>query len=944
MRAGAQSFSPQSPGSERQVRFGRIGRAEGLMHQSVSSIVQDSRGFLWFGTKGGLARYDGTSFMVYRNEPFDADSLSHNLVQTMAIDLDDVLWVGTYRGLNRFDTRTRRFTRYVHDPSNPTSLSNDVVTAIRRDSRGRLWVGTLDGLNVLDEKSGTFKRYRNEEAFSGAPSNDTVRAILETQDGRLLLGTYGGLFQYDSLTDSFRSYTVKGGLPSDRVMALAEDTSGAVWAACWDGGVVRLDAESGETRRWVFPDNRLYALTVGPAGTVYAGTWGGGLYEFNEGDSSYRTYRAAPKEPFGLTHDVIYSLFIDASGLLWIGTHGGGLNKLDRGLDGFELFRHRDEEPGSLTHGAVMAVLEDSAGTLWVGTFNGGLSRLDPGAASFRHYRHDPRDPESLPNDIVNAIMEDNSGNLWIATNEGLCGYDRRLDRFHRLTDGPDGEGRLADITVYALAQDKEGRYWYGYFHNGVERYDPRTGERRRYMLNPAYPTSLSDNLVYCLLVDSRDRVWVGTNNGLNRYVADKDGFIRYKHRDDDPTSLPSDSIRSMLEDSAGRLWFGTSSGGLSFLDPSTDTFVNVLKKDGLPDDNILSIQQDKLGRLWLGTTNGLCVFDPETRQVKSLDLVDGLQGWEFTNASFRNRRGELFFGGTEGLNRIVNPDLRRNSHAPPVRITSFKVFDREIELGREAADLKRITLSNRDTFVSIEFAALDYHDPDSNRYLYMLEGFDKTWIDPGNRRYASYTNLRAGDYRFRVKASNNHGVWNEAGAVLNLRVSPPFWVTPAAYVLYAVAALALFGALYAWAGRGQRLRLSEAELMERRRIEAELKAAKNAAEAANLAKSVFLASLSHEIRTPLNAVLGYASILAESMDGDPRRQLVETVERSGRNLLVLLNDALDLSRIEAGKSPTRRAPIAMSALVADLADMFRLRAEQKGLSLYATVDPAVPE
>lgn len=938
------SVSTRATASVREIRFGHIGRAEGLIHASVSSIVQDSRGFLWFGTKGGLTRYDGSSFVVYRNEPFNSDSLSHNLVQTLAMDLDDVLWVGTYRGLNRLDTHTRRFTRYVNNPSDPTSISDDVVTAIHRDRSGRLWVGTLDGLNLLDEKTGTFKRYMNEDAHSGAPANDTVRSILETRDGRLWLGTYGGLCCLDPSTGTFQPYRPEGGLPSESVMALAEDAQGALWLACWNGGLVRLDTRTGKTKTWKFPDNRLYTLETRIPGTVYAGSWGGGLYEVDVESGAYRRYLASPNEPFALSNDVIYSLFKDASGLLWIGTNGGGLNKLDRGLDSFVTYRHDPADPGSLTGGAIMSVLEDTRGTLWVGTYNGGLSRLDAGASSFVTYRYDPGNPRSLSNDIVNGIMEDAAGDIWIATNDGLSRFNRATGSFVRYTGGEEREGPLADITVYSIAQDKSGRHWYGYFRKGLERYDPRTGGRRLFSFNPANPSSLSDNLVYCIVVDSQNRVWIGTNGGLNRYDEATETFVRYKHRDDDPTSLPSDTVRAILQDSSGKLWFGTASGGLSLLDPKTGRFENILKKDGLPDDSVLSIQEDKLGRLWLGTTDGLCVFDPGTREMKRLDLMDGLQGWEFTSASFRNGRGELIFGGTEGLNRIVDTDIRRNTHAPPVRITSFKVFDREVDLGADPADVKRINLSHSENFVSIEFAALDFHDPESNQYLYKLEGFDKDWIDPGSRRYANYTNLPGGKYEFHVKASNNHGVWNEAGSVLTLRVSPPFWMTPAAFVLYVVVAFAGFAALTAWSGRGQRLRLSEAELAERRRIEAELKAAKDAAEAANKAKSEFLASLSHEIRTPMNAVLGYAGILAESMAGDPRRQLVETVERSGRNLLVLLNDALDLSRIEAGKTPMRQAPMAMATLVAELADMFRLRAEQKGLALYATVDPAVPE
>jgi len=941
----ALALVPAAPAQEQ--RFGRLTRADGLVNSSVSSIVQDSRGFLWFGTKGGLTRYDGYSFVAYQNDPFNADSLSHNLVQTLYLDDGDVLWVGTYRGLNRFDTRTRRFVRYVHDENDPGSLSNNVVTAIQRTRDGRLWVGTLDGLNVLDEATGTFRRYRDEEAAGASLRNDTVRALLEAKDGTLWLGTYGGLARYDPERDAFTFFRHDPenprSIPSDFILDLAEDAYGYLWLACWNGGLTRFNQVDQSAKTWSFPDNRLYALETSIPGVVYAGSWGSGLYELDSYLDRTTIHRSEADSPFALTHDLIYSLFVDQSGLLWVGTQGGGLNKLDRNRDSLVLHRHKPQDPSSLAPGMVTAVLEDRQGRVWVGTASGGLSRLDPGASGFIRYAHDRTDANSLSNNTVNAVAEDPAGMIWIATNEGLNRLDPRTGTFTRYTGGEGQQGPLADLTVYALTIDRQGRHWYGYFRKGLERYDPATGERKRYQYDPGDPGSLSDNLVNFINIDAQDRVWVGTNGGLNRLVSETDSFVRYRHQVGNPASLPSDGLRCMLQDSRGRLWFGTASGGLSRLDPAEGTFAHLFKRDGLSDDTVSSLQEDPQGRLWIGTNYGLNRYDPETGVFRQLELMDGLQGYEFSGAGFRNKRGELYFGGTDGLNKVANADLRTNSHVPPVRITSIKVFDRELELGVDAADVRQLRLTHGENFVSIEYAALDFVNPGANRYRYMLEGFDKNWIEAGGRRYASYTNLPGGRYEFRVTASNNNDIWNEEGVRLALLITPPFWITPAAFILYGVLTIALMALVARWGANKQQLKLSRAELAERVRMERETRLAKEGAERANRAKSDFLANLSHEIRTPMNAVIGYADMLAESLKDDARLHLAEIIKRSGRSLLTLLNDVLDLSRIEAGKETVQHRDFDLRSMCADLQELFILRAREKGISLELSVDDSVP-
>ncbi|MFA6504459.1 MAG: two-component regulator propeller domain-containing protein [Treponemataceae bacterium] len=926
-------FPVLEPASQ-EARFSRLSRQDGLSNSSVSSIVQDSRGFLWFGTKNGLNRYDGYDFIVYSNDPFKADSLSHNQVQTLYMDARDILWIGTRQGLSRFDTGTKKFTRFLHNPKVASSLSNDSVTAVYRDSFGRLWVGTMDGLNALDESSGRFTSYSAaEDSREGASRNGIVGTILQTRDGVLWVGGSGGLLRYDRETNSFAKFI--GNFPSDKITALSEDTSGNLWAGCWGGGLVRIDKDRKTTRVWSFPDNRLNSLVTAFDGVVYAGTSGGGLVELDLKKNSFIVHRADASRPYALAVDDVDSLFMDESGLLWVGTDGGGVYKLDGNRDRFDKIVHDPLVPGSLSKGAVLAALQDSRGSLWVGTDNGGLNRMDPNSASFRHYRSRPKNPRSLSNDTVNDIMEDSGGSIWVATDEGLNRFDAGTDSFERLTG--------TDAPCNAIATDSDGRHWYGFSRDGVERYDPKTGERLRFPADPNDPKSLSDNQVYFIEKDSRGDIWIGTNGGLNRFDPNTGGFIRFTRKQADRSSLTGDSVRCMLEDSKGRLWFGMAGNGISLFDQKTGKFEHFFKKAGLPDDSVLSILEDESGKLWLGTNFGLCVFDPEYKDIRVLESEDGRQGPEFTSAAFRNTAGGLYFGGADGLTRVTRASPGRKTYKSPVRLTAIKVFDRELVSGNEIADTREVRLSHQENFISIEFAVLDYRDPKTNRYAYKLEGFDKDWIASGARRRASYANLSGGQYVFRVKASNNNGVWNEDGVRLRVSVTPTFWITPAAFVLYFAVAFFFVAAVFAWVSRDQRLRLSVAELSERRRISGELKVAKDRAEAADKAKSEFLANLSHEIRTPMNAVLGYASILAEKMTDDPRRSLVEVIDRSGRSLLSLLNDALDLSRMDAGKAPRHSAPLRIRSLVSDLLEMFRLRSEEKGVSLRSIIDPSVP-
>ncbi len=776
--------------------FSVLGTREGLSNSSVSSIAQDRDGFLWFGTQGGLDQYDGHSFKVFESEPFNPNSLAHNQVQTLYMD-DDILWAGTYGGLSRLDLVDNGFTTYRRDAGREDSLSNDVVTAIVRDARGRLWVGTLGGLNRLDEKTGSFRRYLSSQK-PGSIGADTIRALHIDRRGRLWVGTSGGglaLFDYD--TESFRVFRKIPGqassILSDFVMAIDEDLAGSLWIGTWYGGISRLDPETGLFENHPTSDERVYTLSTAEPGIIYVGTWGGGLLEYDVGSGKFTGYRASGGLG-SLSHDVVYSILRDRSGELWFGTNGGGIDKLSRARRSYGALEASAQASSSFPKGKVYAINLDSRGELWVGVYNGGLAVRNHATGIWKTYRKQPGLPRSLPNDIVNFIHEDGRGRIWAGTNDGLARFDPERGDFDVWRPGPGKTGELSSEIIYAMAEDPEDGIWVGTFRSGLDRLDIQTGRVEHFPSDPKDPTSLSDNLVFALEYDSRGRLWVGTNNGLNRLAGR--GFVRYFYDPAKRTGISNDSIRTIFRDSLGVLWFGTAGGGLMRYEPETDSFLTYTKKEGLPSNTVVRILEDGLGELWIATQSGIAIYDRKTGTFRSLTVYNDLRNREFYTGAFRDPEGSLYFGALDSIYRFDPGRYEYNTHRPPVLLTSVRRPGRDEPIAVAASRLRQLELGWKDNSIEFGYAALDFRDPDRNQYAYRLEGFDHEWIPAGDRHWASYTNLPAGSYVFRVKASNNDGLWNEEGLRLPVHVGGRPWTSPLALVLYAFL-IALAAALF---------------------------------------------------------------------------------------------------------------------------------------------------
>jgi signal transduction histidine kinase/ligand-binding sensor domain-containing protein len=833
------------------VRFDRISIDQGLSQSTVETILQDSKGFMWFGTEDGLNKYDGYSFTVFRHDPRDPNSLSNNYVRCMLEDHTGMLWIGTWGGgLDRFDPQSGQFTHYRHDPADRHSVSHDNILSIHEDGVGVLWIGTGGGgLDQFDRETERFLHYSHNPHDARSLSDNTVLAIHQDRWGELWVGTLrGGLNLFDRANQDFVRYQNNPddprSLSSNHVTAIQEDSTGVIWVGTAGGGLNRLDREMEQFIHYQhdaddvrsLSSNDVQAIYNDRSGVLWIGTNGGGLDRLvlseaeglrgvlseaeglDRGDDQFIHCRNDLFDPHSLSRNDVWSIYEDRGGVLWIGTFGGGLNKANRANQKFVQYRKDAKDPNSLSDNRVWAICEDQSGVLWIGTYGGGLNRFDPDSGQWTHYRHDPNDPHSLSHDVVRSIYEDRAGVLWIGTDGGLDRLDRESGRFIHYRHNPGDPHSLSHNSVGPIYEDSSGWLWIGTLGGGLNRLvlseaeglDREAGRFTRYQHDAGDPHSLSHNDVSAIYESDDGVLWIGTvGGGLNRLdLSEAEGFTAYRHDPDDPRSLSNDRVFCIGEDYQRRLYVGTWGGGLNRLDRRSELFSHFREKDGLPNDVIYGIVEDNATFLWLSTNRGLSRLNPASHRFRNYDVSDGLQSSEFNKGAYhKGESGVVYFGGINGFNAFYPPQVQDNPHAPPVVITAFRKLDRAVLT--DISENQTIDLSYSDRFIAFEFAALDYTAPHKNQYLYRLEGFDSNWVNAGTRRYQSYSNLRGGEYVFRVKGSNNDGIWSTEGLAIHITVTPPVWET---WWFRGGLALLLVGGVIA----GYRLRVKNIEMRTR--------------------------------------------------------------------------------------------------------------------------------
>jgi PAS domain S-box-containing protein len=797
------------------IKFERLSIEQGLPQSTIFCILQDKRGFMWFGTQHGLSRYDGHTFKLYDYNPKNPKSLSQNLVISLYEDDLGTIWVGTWGGgLNRFDRKTEKFEVYKNIPGNQNSLSNNNVWSIYEDRENVLWVGTDKGLNKFDKEREIFTTYLEESTIAGQAVGNRVNTIYQDRSGILWVGADDGLHKCER-NGIFTKIGCKGGSKGpgpQKIRVIYGDKDNALWLGT-EGGLYKFILENGkiihdhETTEKLneLRDKQISSIHRDSSGRLWIGTQGQGLYILDPLPGRLTPYIDISDNPDSLSNDDVRAIYEDKSCLIWIGTYNGGLNKYDSKRKKFALYRNLPGNQNSLSNNNIMAISKGKDGGVWLGTWGGGINNFNPGNREFSRYEIPDKVSKNPNRNNIRAICEDDDGVLWIGTGyAGLYRFEIGKKNFmpYMIKNSKKKNEYIIGPEEYILIiyLDKEGVLWIGTLDKGLTKIEKNREKYKNYRYEPQNHQSLSEDKVYSILEDRSGILWIGTGNGgLNRFDREKEEFKRYQPSGDKPDSISHNFITAICEDRDGTLWIGTNGGGLNKFDRQKETFTAFTTKNGLPNNVIYDILEDYDGSLWLSTNKGLSRFTPKDKKFRNYTVRDGLQDLEFSRGTaWKSESGKMFFGGVNGFNVFDPKELKSKDRLtpPPIVITSFKKRSQEVKLDTSITEIDKLELSYRDTSISFEFAALSFPDPERNRYVYKLEPVDQEWIDLGNKHVVDLINLKPGDYIFRVNGSNNDGTWDEKGKSIEIKVNYPFWQT---WWFYTLAVLFIGSAIFSF-------------------------------------------------------------------------------------------------------------------------------------------------
>ncbi|MFC2088158.1 two-component regulator propeller domain-containing protein [Calditrichota bacterium] len=926
------------------IKFEHITVEHGLSHEKVRCLLQDSQGYMWFGTEDGLNKYDGYKFTIYRHDPDDSTSIGSNYIDDLFEDHSGTLWIGTFTGgLNKFNREKETFTRYKYNRNNQSAIiSNDIeqIHEFRYENKDVLWIGTGRGLNKLDVATQEFKY--NPHTKKGYPYTN-IEAMVVDSTGIVWFGTSeGGLHKFDPETKKYTHYQHNPDNPSslsnNRVMSLYMDKSNILWIGTADSRLNKFDLKnnlfSSYNLEYGSQSNKRghYALTIfeDHTGTLWIGTTLTGLNKFNRETEQFTRYINNPGDPMSLSNNAILDIYEDRSGVLWVATWGG-INKADPGKTQFSVYKNIPGDPNSLTSSFTGPVLEttyEGKRFLWIST-NYGLNKIDRVSGKCTRYVHDQGNSRSIPSNLGISLIEDRTGSLWIGTKgDGLIKFDPKKEQFTQYFD------KKNPINIIrSIYEDKQGILWLSTRVGGIVQFNRETGVFNR--ISDAMLTSQ-------VWKDKTGIFWIASFRGLKKFNRETKEFVTFRHEPENPNSLSNNNVMAIYEsafDEKEILWIGTHKG-LNRFNRRTEIFEIFTIDDGLPNNIINSILEDSQGNLWLGTSNGLSKFNPRNKTFRNFDVDDGLPGTLFwPGGCFKTENGEMFFGTTRGAFSFYPARLADNSHIPGIVITDFQIFNKSVDIRQSNSNkkhnnftipkhislLEEIEISYKENIFSFEFTALDYRSPQKNKYAYKMKGVDLDWVyTDASRRFATYTNLDPGEYTFRIKGSNNDGIWNEEGTSIKVIITPPWWKTNLAYVIY----IFFIGLIVFGIWRIQTNRLKMKQQMEMEHFEAE-----KLREVDKL-KSRFFTNISHEFRTPLTLILSpIEQLITKKFKGSIEESYV-IIRTNAKKLLRLVNQLLSLSKLEADQMKLQVSEQDIIPVFNRIINLFASLAERKQIDL----------
>jgi signal transduction histidine kinase/ligand-binding sensor domain-containing protein/DNA-binding response OmpR family regulator len=925
-------------------KFVHYSTRNGLSSREQTNIVQDQEGFIWIGTTDGLNRFDGHEFKVYRQIPGDSTSLGSNEISGLFIDSYGTLWVGTYSGgVCRYNKEFDNFSILKNEQGDNITVSSNIV----EDNQHRLWLSTYLGLYLFDLEKGRFNK-----TFYFEPGNEK-RSLLASNQVRALyvegetiwIGYGAGIFSsVNTKTMLFKHFKLPGidskNTTDNFINSFCSDGD-SLWMTTWGKGTWIFNKKTQVS----YPYNGIKSLQVNfickdKPGNIWIGTESDGLAFLDKERRSPIYYVHNVYNKNSLSNNCVSNIFIDRQNNLWLSNKRGDVHYFI--VD--NPFRIWIRDPGNateLSNNNITCMLETNEGNLWVGFMEGGIDIINLKSGSKR-VLGGPDDKSNLGKNTVITMFKDRDKELWLGTYMGgLKKYNKNSDKFVTYLNNPLDSNSLSGNDIRKIAEDSKGNLWLAVHGGGLNKFNKKTGKCERFLVNYKNLGSspVLTNWLSTVLCDKHDNIWVGTISGASFLSNDFKTIRHFENNTNDTGSLSNDNINVIFEDSKGDIWLGTYNG-LNHYNKGTGNFTRYSVKNGLPNNIILAITEDNNNNLWIATNKGLSKFSPTERLFRNYSTDDGLITDEFNNGScYKNSRGELYFGGLEGLFAFFPDSLKTNAFVPPVYITDFKLFNKSVinknddenmfVLEKPINQCKKITLNYSQNIIGFEFVALNYINQQKNLYSYKMEGFDESWSLPDTKRDVTYTNLHYGTYTFKVKACNNDGIWNETGASIQIIITPPFWKTNWAFIFYL-----LFIAFLLYIFRS--LILYDANI--KRKLAVEIMEVEKLQEL-DSQKMKFFSNISHEFRTPLTLILGPLDKLIHTIKDEHQLIDIHIIHRNAQRLLRLINQLMDFRKIEAIGFEVNYVKGDIIKFITDLCNVFLYEASQRNIKFSIKTD-----